>query len=564
MTTAPSFKRHPGLVPGSTVPHRRNARRVRHRACRNTSGMTNEDARVLIWLRFLLPLVLGALSAFGFAPWGVWMLTLLCFAGWLFLIHEAPSIRSALIAGWLFGLGHFSVANLWIADPFQFQDAMPRWLGYVAVLLVAAYLALYPMLAAGVTWRLASPMAQGDPAPAPSGSFVLVAGTAWIATEYLRGTMFTGYPWDPLATIWVPTHLSPIARAIGTYALSGLTVVIAGTLLLLIHRRWKLALGAALATIALLAATLHISADREPKSRPLVVRVVQPNLPEEARPTDTYAESNFQALARLSGRPGPVPRLILWPEGAIRFPVEDGYPRYVYSQLGSARMARARMAALLGDDDLILTGAQAMYFNRAGDMTAAANSIVAVGADARLHGRYDKAHLVPFGEYLPVRSLLEVIGLSRLVPGDLDFLPGPGPRTMEMPGVGKVGMLICYEVIFSGQVVDPRQRPAFLFNPSNDAWFGDYGPPAHLAQARLRAIEEGLPIVRSTPTGISAVIDADGHVVASVPMHQAGAAEAFIPRPLAPTLFARVGNWMAGIVAAILLILAIAIRRRAR
>jgi apolipoprotein N-acyltransferase len=518
----------------------------------------------LIWLRLLLPLALGALSALGFAPWGVWTLTLLCIAGWLFLIHEARSIRAVLATGWLFGLGHFSVANLWIADPFQFQDAMPHWLGYIAVVLVASYLAIYPMLAAGVTWRLASPMARGDPAPSPSGSFVLIAGAAWIATEYLRGTMFTGYPWDPLATIWVPTHLSPIARATGTYALSGLTVVVAGTLLLLVHRQWKLALGASLVAIALLAATLHIPAGRTPAAPPLRVRIVQPNLPEEERPTDAYAESNFQALAKLSGRPGRTPRLILWPEGAIRFPVEDGYPRYVYMELGSALMARARMAALLGDHDMILTGAQAMYFNRAEDMTAAANSIVAVGPDARLHGRYDKAHLVPYGEYLPARPVLEAIGLSRLVPGDIDFLPGPGPRTIALPGFGKVGMLICYEVIFSGQVVDPRHRPAFIFNPSNDAWFGDYGPPAHLAQARLRAIEEGLPILRSTPTGISAVIDADGRVVASVPMHRAGAAEAFVPRALPPTLFARLGNWMAGITAALLLILAIAIRRRAR
>jgi apolipoprotein N-acyltransferase len=515
-------------------------------------------------LTLLLPLTLGVLSAFGFAPWGVWMLTLLCFAGWLFLVHEEPSIRSALSIGWLFGLGHFSVANLWIADPFQFQDAMPHWFGYLAVLLVSAYLAIFPMLAAGVTWRLASPMARNDPAPAPSGSFVLTAGAAWIATEYLRGTMFTGYPWDPLATIWVPTHLAPIARATGTYALSGLTVVVAGALLLLAFRQWKLALGAGLAIIALLAATLHIPQTEPAEARPLLVRVVQPNLPEEERPTNSYAESNFQALATLSGHPGPVPRLILWPEGAIRFPVEDGYPRYVYMELGSALMARARMAALLGDNDLILTGAQAMYFNRTDDMTGAANSIVAVGPDARLHGRYDKAHLVPYGEYLPMRPVLEAIGLSRLVPGDIDFLPGPGPRTMNLPGFGKIGMLICYEVIFSGQVVDPRHRPDFIFNPSNDAWFGNYGPPAHLAQARLRAIEEGLPILRSTPTGISAIIDADGRIAASVPMHQAGAAEVFVPRALPPTLFARLGNWMAGITATLLLILAIAIRRRAR
>jgi len=295
------------------------------------------------------------------------------------------------------------------------------------------------------------------------------------------------------------------------------------------------------------------------------VRIVQPNLAEEAKPTADYAEANFQALARLSGKPNPDhPRLILWPEGAIRFPVEDDYPRYVYDLMGSAQTARIRMASLLGDQDAILTGTQGMYFDkRTENMIAATNSIAVIGPDAQLHGRYDKAHLVPYGEYLPMRPVLEAIGLSRLVPGDVDFIPGPGPRTMAIPGFGKVGMLICYEVIFSGHVIDPAHRPDFIFNPSNDAWFGTLGPPAHLAQARLRAIEEGLSIVRATPTGISAIIDPNGAVRQSIPMGRADAIEGPVMRG-SPTLFSQLGNWMALIVSAILLICAIAIRRLAR
>ena len=512
----------------------------------------------------IVPLALGALAALGFAPWSLWSLTLICVAGWLYLVHEAPSLRHAAAIGWLFGLGHFAVANLWIAAPFAFQDAMPFWLGYVGVVLIAAYLAIYPALAAVIAWRLASPLSRGDPAPRPGTAFVLVAGGAWVLTEYLRGTVLTGYPWDPLAVIWVPTRIVPVARAVGTYALSGLTVTGAGALLLLVWRRWRLAAAGAATTIALLALTVHIPHQGDLHARPVAVRVVQPNLAEEVRPTAHYADANFAALAALAGRPGPVPRLLLWPEGAIRYPLEDGYPPYIYTQIGSAAVARQRMAALLGDRDLILTGGQGLHFNRAEDMDAATNSIFAVGADARLHARYDKAHLVPFGEYLPARPLLEGIGLSRLVPGDVDFLPGPGPRTLDLPEFGKVGMLICYEVIFSGEVVDRAVRPGFIFNPSNDAWFGAYGPPAHLAQARLRAVEEGLPIVRATPTGISAIIDANGRIVASVPLGKTGAAETMVPAPLPPTLFARLGNWMAGIVGGLLLILGVAIRRRAR
>ena len=158
--------------------------------------------------------------------------------------------------------------------------------------------------------------------------------------------------------------------------------------------------------------------------------------------------------------------------------------------------------------------------------------------------------------------MLEPIGLSRLVPGDLDFDAGPGPRNIDVPGIGAVGVQICYEIVFSGHVVDRAHRPRLLFNPSNDAWFGSWGPPQHLAQARLRAIEEGLPIVRATPTGISAVIGADGALLASVPMGRAGTLTVPLPPPLPPTLFSRLGNWLALLTALALAGGAVALRRR--
>jgi len=518
-------------------------------------------------LAFLLPFALGAASALGFAPWNMWPLTLVGFAFWLFLIHESPTLRTALSRGWWFGLGHMTVANLWIQQPFEFQDKMPPQLGYFAVLALAAYLAIYPMLAAGLTWRFASRAAKGDPAPHPDLAFVLVAGAAWTITEYLRGTLFTGYPWDPLATIWVDSlFVLPAAAWVGTYALSGLTVAVAGVAGLALLRRPVVAGIPAMLLLSSAAIPNAVVTSGPIKDGVPLLVIVQPNLAEEAKPTDDYAEANFQALAKLSGKPDPKhPRLLFWPEGAIRFPLEDGYPKYVYYELGSALMARVRMAALLGDNDAILTGFQADMFDKTTEnMTAAANSIGLVGADARLQARYDKAHLVPYGEYLPAPWLLEALGLSRLVPGDVDFRPGPGPQTLKIEGFGKVGMLICYEVIFSGHTVDPANRPDFIFNPSNDAWFGTLGPPAHLAQAQLRAVEEGLPIIRSTPTGISAIIDADGLVTKDIAMGKAGRAEAPPPRPHPPTLFSRLGNWLAGLVSALLVICAVALRRRAR
>ena len=160
--------------------------------------------------------------------------------------------------------------------------------------------------------------------------------------------------------------------------------------------------------------------------------------------------------------------------------------------------------------------------------------------------------------------LLKPLGLARLVPGDMDFTPGPGPRNIVLPRFGTIGVQVCYEIVFSGQVVDERNRPRMIFNPSNDAWFGRWGPPQHLAQARMRAIEEGLPIARATPTGISAVIAADGRLLGSVPHRRAGAIEIPMPPALVPTLFSRIGNWMALFVGLALVALAVAIRKARR
>ena len=163
-----------------------------------------------------------------------------------------------------------------------------------------------------------------------------------------------------------------------------------------------------------------------------------------------------------------------------------------------------------------------------------------------------------------MRRFLSAIGLSRLVPGDLDFRPGLGPQSLTLPGFGKAGVQICYEIIFSGQVIDAANRPDFLFNPSNDAWFGAWGPPEHLAQARLRAIEEGMPTVRSTPTGISAVIDSNGKLLVALPLGKAGFIQTMLPNVAPPTLFARFGNIMPFAFALTLIGFAVALRTRRR
>ncbi|MES2058628.1 MAG: apolipoprotein N-acyltransferase [Pseudomonadota bacterium] len=509
----------------------------------------------------LLSLALGALAATGFAPLIWWPVTLACFAVWMFSIHEASTLKQALLRGWIFGVAHFTIGNNWIQRAFTYQDAMPHWLGYLAVVLLSLYLALYPAIAAGLAWRLASARSVGDDRTAAGPGFVLIFGAAWIATEWLRGTMFTGYPWNPLSEIWLPiTPLAAIGRLVGTYALSGLTIIVAGCMLLLARRRWRFAAGTAVAAAALALASLAPALVARQGDKAPRVRVIQPNLDQEERPRDDYAEQNLLAIEALTGTPGPAPRLIVWPEGALRFFIEDGYPPATYWR-GDPYLTRRRIAARLGPNDIVLAGGNALKFDAQGEVIAGTNSVFAIDSRATILGRYDKAHLVPWGEYLPMRPIMSAIGLSRLVPGDFDFDPGKGAGGFTLPGFGNVGFQICYEMIFSGETIDRKHRPGFIFNPSNDSWYGSWGPVQHLAQARMRAIEEGLPIIRATPTGISAIIDANGTLLATVPPNVAGAIELPIPLPHEPTLFARVGNAMAGIVAVALLLLAVAIRR---
>lgn len=500
-------------------------------------------------------ILFGALAACGFAPLQLWPLTLIGLAAIAWLVHAAPTVKRAAWIGWCWGVGHFTVNDNWFQHAFDFQDKMPPALGYFAAVGLALYLAIFPALAALAAWRLGR---RGR----PDAAYAFVFAAAWIGSEYLRSVLFTGYAWDPIGVVWLPViGVARLAALIGTYALSGVTMLAAAALLLLPQRRWALPAGVfALLAIAALAAPLSRAPDAAPDA-PLL-RTVQPNIGQDQRSADD-GERVLDALAALSGKPGPRPRLILWPEGVVRDFIETGYPRWAYG-LSSPYYTRWRMARLLGPRDVLLTGGTALKFDTAGDVSGAANTIFAIDSRARILYRYDKAHLVPYGEYLPLPWLLKPLGLARLVPGDIDFDEGPGPRTFTVPGFGPIGFQICYEIIFSGQVVDEARRPRLIFNPSNDAWFGRWGPPQHLAQARMRAIEEGLPIVRSTPTGISAVIAADGRLLAAVAHQRAGAAEVPMPPALPPTPFSRLGHWTALLVGLLFAAAAIAIRRRAR
>jgi apolipoprotein N-acyltransferase len=508
----------------------------------------------------LVALCLGAIAACGFQPLGLWPLTLLGLAGLIHLVARASSWKQAALLGWLFGVGHFTIGNTWIATAFTYQANMPAWLGWIAVVFLSLYLAVYPLLAALGTWWLGR---RNPP------SLYLAFAACWIVSEWLRSWVFTGFAWNPLGIV----ALGPFARPglaasapwLGTYALSGLVALLAALWLAALRRQrldWRTA---ALAVVPIIAFLLPIRGADRPGTLPYTL--IQPDVRQEELEEPTRWEGQFARIAQLSAPQRAVPRrLVLWPESAVPDYLRGGYPDYFYEQRTHAAdplLARRRIGSAIGPGSLVLTGAVDLEIAR-GEVIAARNVITAIDQAGAIRGSYAKAHLVPYGEYLPMRWLLEPIGLSRLVPGALDFWPGPGPRTLDLGPWGKAGAQICYEIVFSGQVVDRTRRPDYIFNPSNDGWFGAWGPPQHLAQARLRAIEEGLPVLRSTTTGISAVIDADGVVRRYVPRQRAGRLDGLVPAAHAPTLFARLGNLLPLLWALVLLIGTIlASRRRA-
>ncbi|MDP9421579.1 MAG: apolipoprotein N-acyltransferase [Pseudomonadota bacterium] len=512
----------------------------------------------------LAALAAGAASAFAFQPVGWWPLMILAIAALCELVARAGSMKRALLIGWAFGLGQFVIGLNWIATAFTFQAKMPPSLGWVAVVLLSLYLAIYPAMAAGLAWRFGEKSRM---------ALVLALAGGWAITEWLRATMFTGFSWNPIGVALVDTPLIGASRLIGTYGLSAITALIGAALWLAAHRKWK-APAAILAASALLSAlpapgvvapdAMGAPSSEDPGGtvpmRPL--RIVQPNIGQQDKWRPGFEAEAYRRLESLTVKGPPVtPRLIFWPEAAVTEPLEDG--RLGAEPYAEAERLRATRALLA--NDVLLTGGLGLTSSDGQNVDGATNSVYVLQQIGQIRGRYDKAHLVPYGEYLPMRPLLSAIGLSRLAPGDLDFIDGPGPRTIKLPGHwGKVGFQLCYEIIFSGQVVDRKSRPDFIFNPSNDAWFGRWGPPQHLAQARLRAAEEGLPVIRSTPTGISALIDPHGRVLQSIPWQTAGMIDASLPNPLRPTLFARLGNLIPLSLGFLMLIAAIALDRRAR
>jgi apolipoprotein N-acyltransferase len=483
---------------------------------------------LLGWRRAVAATLLGSCAAAALSPLYVLPLLIPAFTGLVWLIGGSRSTRSAFAAGWWFGLGHFVLGLYWIAEALLVDPAKFGWMIPLAVLGLSGGLALFPALAAAIAFL----------GTRPGIGRVLILAAAWTGAEWLRGTILTGFPWNLIGYVWtVSDAMLQLASVTGIYGLSLVTVVAAAmpAVLAAAHpsrRKW-LAIAAVAAMLAAIwvAGSLRL-AFTNPENVPGVqLRIVQPGIPQTDKGSADKQEEQFGRLLALSAMPAKEPvTAIIWPETAVSF------------ALNADSAERERITAVAPPGGLVITGAVRVV-RQSSSEAKFWNSVFAIDAADSVVASYDKFHLVPFGEYMPLRKYLP---LDAIAAGPIDFSAGPGPRTVNLPGLPPVGLLVCYEAIFPGEVVGPGERPVWLLNVTNDAWFGkSAGPYQHFAIARTRAVEEGLPLVRAANTGISAVVDPYGRVLARLGLGRKGILDAPLPQALyKPPLYARYGDWI--------------------
>lgn len=486
------------------------------------------------WYRAALACGGGALAALALPPFHLVLVLVVSFGVLLWLIEEDIHLLDAAIAGWAFGFGFFLAGLYWIGISFFVDAERFGWFAVPAVVGLSAFLALFTGAAAAAASLLES----------HGLGRVFALALAWTGAEWLRGHVLTGFPWNLIGYVWTfsDAMIQP-AAVFGAYGLSFLTVVLAALPALAGYRLAERSTWfypgitvVAIAGLWLLGTARLVLADPSPASGQL--RVVQASVEQTAKWRPDERQRILDRYIELSQRGGLTGiDLVIWPETALPFAVASDAPLPV------------PLLAAVPPGGHLVTGA----IRTAGSGAASPqywNSLIAIDESGTIVASYDKVHLVPLGEYMPFRALLP---FKKLTEGSVDFSSGSGPRLVQLPGLPAFSPLICYEAIFPGDVTEGSGRPVWLLNVSNDAWFGrSTGPYQHFAMARLRAVEEGVPLIRAANTGISGVIDAYGRVTARLDLNQAGVIDSSLPAALdRPTPFARVGN---GNVAALVLV----------
>jgi len=509
------------------------------------------------WRRPVIAIAAGIAAALALAPVYALPLMVVGFSTLILLLDGAgasarPRWR-AFVTGWLFGFGYYVASIYWMAFSFFVQAQEFAWMAPFAVLGMPAFLGLFTgaaALCAHFVWR-------------PGWRRIVFFAGAWMVFEYARGHVLTGLPWNLAGQALAGNAAAAQSAALyGAYGLTLVTVLIAAAPAAWLGasftpRRAALGSAIALGAGALLFAggAVRLALPEPAPDGETFLRIVQPNIAQRDKINPDLWRANIDRQIALSA--GALPAggrvFVIWPENSAPL-------------LDEARAVLADIDETLPSNAVLLAGAVRREVREDGGVRFF-NSIAIVPPTPQ--GRkaaafYDKHHLVPFGEYLPLQGLLRAAGLAQLAPFEDGFTPGAGPRIMNAGGPS-FAPLICYEVIFPGALYPRGQRPEWLLTVTNDAWFGDTsGPRQHLDQARLRAIETGLPMARSANTGISAVIDAKGRILARVKLYEAGRIDAVLPPALPPTLYAQAGDWLFFAMTALCLILGYGAHGQAR
>jgi len=498
------------------------------------------------WKRALIALVAGALSALAMAPFNAWPVLFVTFPVAVWLIDGAAAgkrrgVPAAAMAGFWFGLGYFVPGLYWTGNAFLVDAPTFAWLMPFAVLGLPTYLALFPALG----FALARLIWTRD------ASRVLALAIGLTVSEWLRGHVLSGFPWNAFGyALSEPLALAQTASLIGLWGMTFLSVAIFASPAVLIDgssrgRKPWIAPVAALALLVAMGVYGTVRLSLQPTALTKVrLRIMQPNLQQDVKFNYAAKAEVMQKYLTLSDRAsGPQStgvrdaQILIWPESAFPF------------FLAREADAMAQIAELLPKGTVLMTGSVRAPDGPPGARVSRAyNSIYLIDHDGGVLSVYDKLHLVPFGEYLPFQEWMEKLGFVQLTKVHGGFIPGAVRRTMEVPNAPSALPLICYEAIFPGNLAASGDRPGWIINLTNDGWFGNStGPYQHLQQARLRAVEEGLPVVRAANTGISAVIDPSGRIVARLGLGIEGVLDASLPAALSPTIYARLGDIPAAI-----------------
>ena len=516
------------------------------------------------WRRILIAMAAGAATTLALPPFEIWPVPFLTFPVLVWLIDGSGAGRmggvpAAATAGWWFGFGYFLAGLYWVGHAFLVDAKIFGWLLPFAVISLPAGMAVYTAVGVALARAIWTRGAM---------RIVALAVTLTII-EWLRGYLFTGFPWNTFGYAFAtPLALAQGVSLIGIWGMTFIAVACFAAPAVLAddssdtRRRWIAPALAVVVVVGLAAfGTWRLNNTPTTLVDGVRLRIMQPNLPQNERFNYSQKQAVMDRYTALSDRAaGPnatgindVTHLI-WPESAFPF------------FLTREADALAQIAKLLPRGTVLITGAvRAPETAPTDGITRAYNSVYVLDHDASILSIYDKVHLVPFGEFLPFQDFLEELGLMQLTKVRGGFIPGDRRRAVSVPGAPRFLPLVCYEIVFPAAAVPRGERPGWMLNLTNDGWFGvSTGPYQHFQQARIRAIEEGLPLVRAANTGISAVVDPLGRVVRSLPLGAEGVLDAPLPRALPPTTYARAGDGPAALMVLVAFILVLRGRLRSR